>query len=346
MRLYTLKEFSKMKTTRGEVCGSATDILPRGSIVSLVLETREGSAPTGFYFPGGKYVSFTEVEVQGHIPNTACRAEELFFEIVDYVPPPKDRYVVKRVNWPVGIVMYPMHSDVKDITVRLKLKLSPALREHFVEEELYTPAREHKRRVRKLEKQLNKEEITLDVFEEQCKLSKQAYLELKESILAQLVAGGLKEVNCTMCDKERGLYCDHESAFLKIGDQITAKRKNVHLVKDDTAASLTVVEGGSLFTWNGCALDPYVLKYIAVGHVVRLSVKHSIGWSGMYVLVVETTGESCEGVILDIYLIMEFDIKLIGTHVKFQKKDIIEIPHQWPNNKNIELLVEKGIIDK
>ncbi|ORZ32053.1 hypothetical protein BCR44DRAFT_1502287 [Catenaria anguillulae PL171] len=324
MRQYTLQEFSTAKTLMGQPFTASSDILPNGTFISMILVGRTPEAPTGFtlwamnHFKPTSSISYTE---------------ELFFQILSYEPAPRDRYHVERVPGPFGTdsrVFHPKLTkgyDWSTTTTLHGVTLNRKLYEVLLEEEVYAEQRQLRGAKHKLKSKLATGDISHDEYVTE---------------LAGPSRPTIKNVTLTVDDKQ---WTSLESRFLKLGDRITAKRKNVHLVfspKDQPAGNVQTsafYQAKFLTTWGGTLLDrESALKLIGPGNLVRVATKE-VGAVYFAIMGIDRSkpllAQSAFGVLLDYYLTMDDQLERVGEYWQFPLSSIIEVPESWAENASI-----------
>ncbi|QLE54012.1 hypothetical protein FD724_40100 (plasmid) [Nostoc sp. C057] len=94
-----------------------------------------------------------------------------------------------------------------------------------------------------------------------------------------------------------------------------------------------------VYDWEGKPLNPEIRSAITVNNIVRVSVKHSSGYSeGIYVQITTVDGSDLVGIVQDTYR-QFFEGETIyvenGESICFSRASIIEVPLNWDGNENL-----------
>lgn len=363
MRPYVLHEFSEPTLPSGEPLASGMSdknavVFPVGTIVSLVLESRDKRKASKWCTDSYPSVEIDDEELTRDLP-AITRSEELFFRIVEYLPRPRDRYVVERIDH--GAFIYaPMVDDCfgllgnhgrRNRGAEISLQVSNAeLQNKFFplnEDTLY----QARRILDRAQGDLRKGKITQEEFEVRRAKAKQEYTETKALLRAErdvkYPIGSTVKIRIVPVEEE----AVHEtSAFLQGGDQITCKRKNIHFV-GEPGTSFHVYQpkekdfpkAWCVTTWGGQLLDPSVRNLVGRGHLVRaVCAYHFSSWrceTVNYFSIVDVLADDCVLGVLRAYYTAgwgEDMLHLIGKYFIIRRDAISEIPHMWPENGSLE----------
>ena len=327
MRLYTLEEYAEPRSISGVQLNS--ELLNPGTVICMQLYSRERFKATNAHFHHNQTtIPLSTLRIEGEIPSFN-RVEEVFFKILDYTEPPRDRYKVECVNRIFNGGVFPIEQDKKEKT--LKVALTPEIRTYLLEEvsyDVYAMKREINKLKTKSMAKLEAGKISLEEYNHQyaeaVKKYDEASLKLeKES--DKYVLGDFYDIKLSF-----SLDCDDfKSQFINVGDVITAKRKNVKLVVDDSIPQPLQIESYPRYVtnWSGRILNPKVREIISVGNKVRIA---TIGPYGcVYMHVTRDMGDNLEGILMPTYLISNDQQDLIGYFFTFSRSAIIEVPEGW-----------------
>lgn len=330
MRQYILEEFPAPRNISGEELPYHTqkEIFPPGTIVTAILTSREDRVP-----PEVSWCS-TKIDIKLVIPKPKFPyQEELFFRIIEYLPPPRDRYLVERADKP-NLVFLPSHQEDKEVDIVLDEEMLEAL----MEEELWAELRIRKKNSRKLKKSLEANEISVEEYSDGIDAIQKEYHKAKELARKKYSLGQNVKTRCRLCTHS---YVIPKSEFLKVGDIITIKRKNIHLIKDNSPAKITFDIPRYLTTWSGNLLPPSARNYVSIGHLVRCGVRIGDGCGAFYfVLVDRLSDDQFLGVFVSLYVMDDFWDNYVGTYSIIKKEYISEIPHDFMENKGIQSVIE------
>lgn len=361
MRPYVLHEYSFSTLPSGEpITGGgadALDVLPAGTVVSLVLESRD-RVKTKEWRTWDTGVRIEDAALIRDLP-AQTRSEELFFRTVKYLPKPRDRYVVERIAESAYIYAPLSELEGAGTNVRpstgaeVSLQLSSAeLRNKYFpidSDDLLYDARKPLWATRR---KLHRGEISQEQFDAAQAPLKKAYADLKDRLRkerdAKYPIGDSTKVRIEAYE-EASLHS--ESAFLQGGDQITCKRKNVHFVGDPRIRleSQETARPWCVTTWDGTLLHPSIRDLVGRGHLVRAACTFNLSAGPhttiKYFSIVDVLSNGYLMGVLRGYYISGWDeesLGLIGKYFVFHRDAISEIPHMWTENKSLEKPAEKS----
>ena len=341
MRLYNIEEYANPRTTSG--VDLEPEILEPGTIICMQLSSRERFPATHAHYDAQSSVKIETLNIDGDIPSF-CRVEQVFFKVLEYLTPPRDRYVVECINWVFNGGVFPIKQDRKERT--LKVALTPDIRNHLldgVDFKVWT----HKRKLNTVKtKKMAKLEaglITIEEYNEICNEAMQKYEAAKIEQAEESAKYTIGEM--TGVKMSFSLDCeDFKGQFINSGDRITAKRKNVQLVYRPEILQPLIVKSSPTYVtnWNGRILNAKVRDIITVGNIVRVLTEEC---GCVYMHITRDMGAQFEGIMMPTYLINGED-RWIGYYYIFPRTAISEVPQGWGIvNTKMESLIKKYYSD-
>ena len=306
-------------------------IIPDGSIVSIVLENGQMMTPTHFTIFGineYKSTDFQDVVVEKCLLYT----EQLFVKIIMYIKE-RDRYLVSVVDF-VDVVDAVTSTKKRKVTMVITNQLL-----EYLNSDYYCQNNRKKFKMTKWMEKLIKDRLTLSEYNNLVQIEDDKEKELRKNNPYRL--GDDIELEITL---ESDFY-SKESQFLKIGDEITIKRKNVkHLVNAESYSGLDFVISTYLTDWSGIWLNRDILKHVDIGNIVRViaDVNGTSNWQFCVymVLVKKLNSNSFLGIIQDTYLLDESMLKYAGQYHVLSVDHIIEVPLNWSRNVNLNKIAK------
>ncbi|KXN65047.1 hypothetical protein CONCODRAFT_74494 [Conidiobolus coronatus NRRL 28638] len=331
MRQYILEEFPAPRNISGEELPShmQKEIFPPGTVVTAILTSREDRVPPEVSWCSTKI----DIELVNPKPKIPYQ-EELFFRIIEYLLPPRDRYLVERVDKP-NLVCLPTHQEDKEVDIVLNEEMLEAL----MGEELWDGLRIRKNNSRILKKSLEANEISVEEYSNRIDAIQEEYNKAKELARKKYNLGQNVKTRCRLCTHS---YVITKSEFLKVGDTMTIKRKNIHFIKDIIPTKIIFDIPRYLTTWSGNLLPPSARNYISIGHLVRCGIRIGDDCGAFYfVLVDRLPDDQFLGVFVSLYVMDDFWYNYVGTYSVIKKEYVSEIPHDFMENKPIQSVIEK-----
>lgn len=365
MRPYVLHEFPVATLPSGEpvsdIHHDGSNILPAGTIVSLVLESRDKHKASKWFTCHYPVVEIQDESLIQNLP-AQTRSEELFFRIVEYLPRPRDRYVVQRIYTSPYIyaplvdthVASPNHGREDGSGTEISIQLVTAeLRNRYfpLDEDVLWQARSC---VIKAHRELRKGKISQEQFQDRHAQAKKEYADIRDNLRAERDAkypiGSTAKLRIEPAEET---VLHKTSAFLQGGDQITCKRKNIHHVGEPGTCVQVCQPTDSprawcVTTWNGTLLDTSVRQLVTRGHLVRAVCMFHFSdgpfQTVKYFSIVDVLPDGTLLGVLRAYYCDSFweeeMLDLIGKYFIIHRDAISEIPHTWPGNESLERPVE------